>query len=48
MTGRPNSTAVQNSGQRVLRMEGISKSFSGVPALVNVKLEVAPLRTGKT
>lgn len=31
----------QDASQPILQMEGISKSFSGVPALSNVRLEVA-------
>src|ERR1700677_4563399 len=34
-------TALEDSGHTLLKMEGISKSFSGVAALSDVKLEVA-------
>jgi inositol transport system ATP-binding protein len=42
MPAEPNPLMPSNPGNRLmLRMEGISKSFSGVPALRDVRLEVA-------
>ena len=40
MPGESNPEMQSDTGQVVLQMEGISKSFSGVPALKSVRLEV--------